>query len=132
MKSPYYWLCKYREYTFASKTSKMSSSEKAIHVSESILKTKFAYNQDIHILENRIYQSLFYRTKIVNSYPYDYSEMLRWDNLLDDADINFTELIKQYANYAKKQGIKFKKFKNTIFKLVNPDEYKFIISLIEG
>ena len=132
MKSPYYWISKYREYTFAS-TCKFDFFRKRSTlysiVENAFDRSLYGWNGNIEIIERRIYQALIYRNKVIHNYPYDYSEKLRWDSLLFDADDCFEALLKYYKDEATKQGIKFNKFKRMIRKLSNSDkEYNSILT----
>ena len=128
MKSPYYWLCKYREYSFASQCKKLNKNELESKVSNIFDNSVYGWKQDIEIIERRIYQTLIYRNKVIGNYPYDYSEIVRWDELLRNADTSFEALLKYYKKEASNKGIKFKKFKNMIKKLSHSEkEYNSIL-----
>ncbi len=122
MINPWNWLCNYRGYTFASRTKKMYYNDRREYL--------FNVNlRDVHHgFEGYIIQCFVYRKKVLDTYPYDYADIIRWNELMIHADKNLEILLERFKLYISEDKHKIKWFKNQLSYHTNKNEYDYILS----
>ena len=94
MKPNYYFVCKYRELTFATKTFGKPETEKRKKILEGFSKTKMGYSRNILLLEDYIYKIVYYKNEIIRREHLELNFYAReisfhyMSELIIDADIN--------------------------------------------